>query len=218
MRAIYNRDEIAVLVTWNDMSADQSGSNAPDLPVKDEVPQSVSHLENPEQYSDAVAIQWPTAMPEGFKKPFFVLGDPKRSVDLWHADLGGDGQIRRFIGNGYTNLQAKESNGVSMTADYDAGEWAVIFKQKREQSEGLAFIEDVFIPISFFVWDGFNRERGIKTGLSAWYSVYLKPRQTVSPIVPMGKYALITLIIEIAIIALIRWRARTEDRAAPQAA
>jgi mono/diheme cytochrome c family protein len=33
VRAVYNRREIAFLVTWHDMKADQSGSNAPDLVV-----------------------------------------------------------------------------------------------------------------------------------------------------------------------------------------
>lgn len=217
VRAIYNTDEIAILVTWNDMSADRLGINSPDLPVEDAVPKIVLHNDkNSDRYSDAVAIQWPTTMPEGFKKPFFLFGDPKKSVDLWYADLAGDGEFKRFIGNGYTGIQAKEATDTSMTATYDAGEWAVIFKQKREQPDGLSFSEGVFIPISFFVWDGFNRERGIKTGLSSWYSVFLKPKQTVSPIVPMAKYAILTVIIEIILIAFIRWRARSSDLAAPQ--
>ena len=217
VRAIYNTEEIAILVTWNDMSADRLGSNAPGLPVEDVVPKSFAHHGEPsEQYSDAVAIQWPTAMPEGFKKPFFIFGDPQRSVDLWYADLAGNGNLKQFIGNGYAGIQAKESTGTSMTATYDAGEWAVIFKQKREQPDALSFAEGVFIPISFFVWDGFNREHGIKTGLSSWYSIFLKPQQTVSPIVPMAKYAILTVIIEIILIAFIRWRARSEDLATPQ--
>ncbi len=219
VRALYDSDEIAFLITWNDMSADQSGRNAPDLPVsaKAEQPESSSEEKNV-QYSDAVAVQWPTDMPEGFKKPYFILGDPKKSVDLWFADLAGDGAVTQYTGNGYTSLQAQESNGVSMVAEYDAGEWSVIFKQKRERSEGLTFSEGVFIPVSFYVWDGFNREHGIKTGLSSWYSVYLKPSQTVSPLVPMAKYAFIALLFEIALISLIRWRVRPDDLAAPQPA
>ena len=33
VRAIFNRDDIAFLVSWHDMSAETSGENAPDLPV-----------------------------------------------------------------------------------------------------------------------------------------------------------------------------------------
>ena len=36
VRALYNRREIAFLVSWHDMRADQAGTNAPDLPVPPE--------------------------------------------------------------------------------------------------------------------------------------------------------------------------------------
>ncbi|HVS03370.1 MAG TPA: c-type cytochrome, partial [Thermoanaerobaculia bacterium] len=35
-RAVYNRDEIAILVTWHDIVADTAGSNAPDLGIPEE--------------------------------------------------------------------------------------------------------------------------------------------------------------------------------------
>jgi mono/diheme cytochrome c family protein len=36
VRAVYNRREIAFLLTWHDMRADETGANAPDLPVPPE--------------------------------------------------------------------------------------------------------------------------------------------------------------------------------------
>ena len=211
--AVYNAEEIAILVAWNDMTAETEGSNALDMPVE------IFHLENRqnqpeitepedkhEMFSDAVAMQLPGKMPtEGsFKKPYFLYGDTKNTVDISFVDLAQQAEVKNYTGNGIDLILPAEKDDVTILANYDNGEWTVIFKRNREAQDGISFAEETFIPIAFSVWDGFNAERGSKGGITSWYSLYLKPMETKSLAYPMALYALITLAVELLLILLVR--------------
>ena len=68
----------------------------------------------------------------------------------------------------------------------------------------MSFEEDEFYPIAFSNWDGFNRERGNKRALSAWYNVYIEPLEKPSPVGPMAKAGLTVLGLELLFIAMVR--------------
>ena len=91
-------------------------------------------------------------------------------------------------------------------ANYDQGEWSVIFKRPRRPTAGVAITPGEFLPVAFSVWDGLSRERGNRRGLTSWYSLYVEPEVVPSPVGPMVKTALIILILELAVIAWVRWR------------
>ena len=61
IKSMYNSEDVAFLLEWDDMTNEQS-----------------------EVYSDAVALQFPTKIPEGLKKPYFAMGGSGKSVVLWH--------------------------------------------------------------------------------------------------------------------------------------
>lgn len=61
IKSMYNKEDIVFLLEWDDMTNEQS-----------------------EVYSDAVALQFPTKIPEGLKKPYFAMGESGNSVVLWH--------------------------------------------------------------------------------------------------------------------------------------
>jgi DMSO reductase family type II enzyme heme b subunit len=61
IKSMYNNEDIVFLLEWDDMTNEQS-----------------------EVYSDAVALQFPTKIPEGLKKPYFAMGESGKSVVLWH--------------------------------------------------------------------------------------------------------------------------------------
>ena len=69
------------------------------------------------------------------------------------------------------------------------------------------------MPIAFSVWDGLSRERGNKRGLTLWYSRYVEPELVPSAVGPMVKTALIILALELIVIALVRSRYRSRERA-----
>lgn len=203
VKAIYNKKEVAILLSWHDMTAEKTGMNGPDLNVpKFDAKMLLADSVYSGEYSDAVAIQFPSKMPEGQKKPYFLFGDKSNPVDIWFADLAKNNP-EYFIGHGEENIETGDEN-INFVSNYDEGEWTVIFKKDRISEDGLSFVEDQFIPITFAIWDGFNNERGNKRGITSWYYLYIEPMETESAAIPMAKYAIITLLIELVLIFYIR--------------
>ena len=159
----------------------------------------------PSEFSDAVAIQIPTQVPTGARKPYFIFGDAQNSVDLWFFDLARPDPLQ-FTGRGSADLAPNDTGDVTGVASYDQGEWSVIFKRPLRASSGAPFTPGRFLPVAFSVWDGFSRERGNKRGLTAWYSIYVEPEVVTSAVGPMVRTALLILVIELVVIGLVRRR------------
>ncbi len=241
VQAIYDAESIALLVRWHDMSAQRTGKNEPSLPVppeeeeeeetvapkggifgEEEVAQppaqdpfaepAAAATAAPSEFSDAVAIQIPSQVPTGARKPYFIFGDGQNSVDLWFFDLARPDPLQ-FTGRGSANVAPNDTGDVTGVASYDQGEWSVVFKRPLRASAGAAFTPGEFMPIAFSVWDGFSRERGNRRGLSLWYSLYVEPENVPSAIGPMVRTALLILVIELAVIGWGRSRygSRTRD-------
>jgi mono/diheme cytochrome c family protein len=159
----------------------------------------------PSEFSDAVSIQIPSQVPTGARKPYFIFGDAQNSVDLWFFDLARPAPLQ-FTGKGSGDIALNATGDVTGTANYDQGEWSVIFKRPLRADSGAPFTPGEFLPIAFSVWDGFSRERGNRRGLTIWNSVYVEPEVVPSAVGPMVKTALFILVIELAVIGWVRWR------------
>lgn len=283
-QAVHNDTEIAFRLTWNDMRAETSGSNAPDTPAPlwadhlaetgqstaaggedegggfwgeeetggaddgggedgggdvwgDEVVEdsdeggfwgdeaadesdggedfwgeeegggAAASPSGPDtEFSDAVALQFPLKQPAGVRQPYFLFGDVQNPVDLWFVDLAKPQTGLRYEARGSSAVTLADGGDPILTsATYEAGQWSVVFKRKRKSS-GLSFEEGQFFPVAFTVWDGFNRERGNKRGLSSWYQVYVEPIEKPSPVGPMTRAGVTVLGLELLFIALVRRR------------
>lgn len=211
VRAVFNDSEVGVMLTWNDMTADTEGSNDPSMSAPLAGDEGIETF-GPGRFSDAVAIQTPSKNLSGFVKPYFLFGDGKNPVDLWFADLSKS-QGELFEGRGSQSLN-RVSDAVPVSAIYEAGQWTASFRLPRRQDDGFSFEEGAFAPVAFSIWDGFTGERGNKRGITAWYHVYLPPAQTESKAGPIVRYGVFTLLIELALILVIRRRnsAVTEQR------
>ncbi|MEO6214314.1 MAG: c-type cytochrome [Vicinamibacterales bacterium] len=165
------------------------------------------------EFSDAVAIQIPSQVPTGARKPYFLFGDGQNSVDLWFFDLARPDPLQ-FTGKGSADITPNDAGDVTGVASYDQGEWSVIFKRPLRPDSGARFSPGEFMPIAFSVWDGLSRERGSRRGLTLWYSLYAEPQAVPSAVGPMVKTALFILAIELAVIGWVRWRFGTRTRGA----
>jgi hypothetical protein len=159
----------------------------------------------PSEFSDAVAIQIPSQVPTGARKPYFIFGDSQNSVDLWFFDLARTDPLQ-FTGRGSAAVAPNDTGDISGVANYDQGEWSVIFKRPLRASSGAAFTPGEFLPIALSVWDGFSRERGNRRALTPWNYVYVEPEVVPSPVGPMVRTALMILAFELIIIGWVRWR------------
>jgi mono/diheme cytochrome c family protein len=240
VQAIWDKDSIALLVRWHDMSAQKTGTNGPSLQVPPEeeeeappVPPAegggppaggnvfgeeevgaapAGQTETPaSEFSDAVAVQLPSQALTGPRKPYFIFGDAQNSVDLWFYDLAQSAPVQ-FTAKGSTDISPNSSGEVTGVANYDQGEWSVILKRPIRPTSGAAFTPGEFMPIAFSVWDGLSRERGNRRGLSLWYSLYVEPEKVPSAAGPMIRTALIILALEAIVIWWVRRNAtRTRD-------
>ena len=157
----------------------------------------------PSEFSDAVAIQIPTQVPTGARKPYFIFGDAQNSVDLWFFDLARPDPLQ-FTGRGSADIAPNDTGDVTGVASYDQGEWSVVFKRPLRAASSAPFSPGAFLPVAFSVWDGFSRERGNRRGLTAWYSIYLEPEVVPSAVGPMVRTALLILVFELAVIFWVR--------------
>jgi mono/diheme cytochrome c family protein len=225
VQAIYDADSIALLVRWHDMRADKEGKNGLTLTVPpeeeegepaaatpaqadqpaDPFAEQAAPTVGPSEFSDAVAVQIPSQPPTGARKPYFIFGDTQSSVDLWFFDLAGSAPAQ-FTGRGSGDIKPSDAKDLTGAANYDQGEWSVVFKRPLAPASGARFAPGEFLPIAFSVWDGLSRERGNRRGLSLWYSVYVEPENVPSAVGPMVRTALIILVIELAIVGYVRWR------------
>jgi mono/diheme cytochrome c family protein len=159
----------------------------------------------PSEFSDAVAIQIPSLVPTGARKPYFIFGDAQNSVDLWYFDLARAAPLQ-FTGKGSADIAPNDTGDLTGVASYDQGEWSVIFKRPLRATSGAPFTAGEFLPIAFSVWDGFSRERGNRRGLTAWYSLYVEPEVVPSAVGPMLRTALFILAMELIVIGWVRRR------------
>jgi ethylbenzene dehydrogenase len=167
------------------------------------------------EFSDAIAVQIPSQVPAGIRKPYFIFGDAQDAVDLWFFDLATSNPVQ-YTGKGSGNVTPSDNGQITGVANYDQGEWSVIFKRPLQPATGAAFSRGQFMPVAFSVWDGFSRERGSRRALSLWYSLYVEPDVVPSAAGPMIRTALIILVLELIVIGWVRYSSRARERGGEQ--
>ena len=231
VQAIYDANDIAFLVRWNDMSAETTGSNSPALvvPIEEEAVQETAAAVGAgatdewgeaapaaaatpaaPKYSDAVAIQLPVTLPSGPRKPYFIFGDATNGVDLWFADLAR-ATADQFAGKGSAAITALDAADVTSAAHYDKGEWSVIFKRSLAAPSGIPFNPGSFVPIAVSVWDGGSSERGNKRGLTQWQTLYVEPQAVVSATGPAIKTGFLVFGLEILVVFWVRRKQASKE-------
>lgn len=168
------------------------------------------------EFSDAVALQLPAQLPSGIRKPYFLLGDAQNPVDLWFVDLATK-IARRYAGAGSSGVTGVEGEDVTAVASYDRGEWTVTLKRSLRGSGSVTFSPGQYVPVAFSIWDGYQRERGSKRGLTQWMYLYTLPQEAPSPVGPMLKAALAVLAVEILLVFWVRRRQRAGPNGEVQA-
>jgi len=197
VRAMHNTESIGIMLQWNDMSPQTEGINGPGL----EVPVWPNDTDTTQAYSDAFGLQFPSSSASA-GLPYLLFGDSNASVDLWFADMAS-GESTHYLGNGSGNLTASGPD-LETWSSFEDGQWTLIVKRARVEEGHAGFSDGSFTPVVFTAWDGFNRERGNRRGLTSWTYLYLEPAVTESPVLPMAMYGLITLVLGLGITGVIR--------------
>ncbi|OHC04295.1 MAG: hypothetical protein A3H23_07560 [Planctomycetes bacterium RIFCSPLOWO2_12_FULL_40_19] len=111
IKSIYNKEDIAFLIEWDDMTNEQG-----------------------EVYSDAVALQFPTKIPEGLKKPYFAMGESGNGVVLWHWRAYEESLRADKKGAGDDSETATDGGGVVAGEQKETGHAEAEEKGTQEES------------------------------------------------------------------------------------
>ncbi len=154
-------------------------------------------LSDDPEYPDAVAVQWPAKLQDlyGAEKPYFIMGDSKKPVDIWKASFMAkdysatnapsdegyqlDINVEEFVGFGFDALSAKESEGKVEVVDsiYRQGRVKILFRRAlaTEGEFDVQIPTEQFIPVVFMQWAGRDKEKDEHMAISTWYYTILKP-------------------------------------------
>ena len=178
--ALYNDHQIAFLIEWDD-------------------PMVNSRLKI-EDFSDAIAIQFPLSQKEG--KPFFGMGDHKRAVNIWQwrAESQVDAAERQVLKTSHSladplyislvkrtspaddlnalqggtlTLQDKASQQVAGKGVWTDGKWRVVFRRalKTGDPEDVELRIGSRYPVAFAVWNGDHEDRDGRKAVTPWQTL-----------------------------------------------
>lgn len=196
IRSFYNEKEIVFLLEWDDRTKNIFHK---EIPRKELIQQTYPEMifqPQDEIFQDAVGIQFPVKIQEGSQKPYFILGDIDKPVIIWKwkAELQ---VVEELIATGYNapiqnkslDNQNLECNAVGIVdAIWSNGKWKVMMKRnlKTTYDQDINFEQGKLIPFLFYVWDGSNNEKELKSSISSWYYLMLeKPLQAKVYIYPV---------------------------------
>jgi DMSO reductase family type II enzyme heme b subunit len=196
LKAIYNADDIAFLIEWDDAFQDLTHDEAAVFDTGEirklgafnsyvaangMIPRAL------ETYRDSIALQFPVKPPQGTAKPHFLRGSASNPVQLWQwmadrqADAQADGghAVEEALARGWRQApraQPADQQQVSSQATWDQGRWRLVMKRPlaTEDRNDVQFVSGVFIPLAVNAWDGSNGEHGLIMSLSTWHYVLLE--------------------------------------------
>ena len=154
-------------------------------------------LSSDPEFPDAVAIQWPAKLQDlfGAEKPYFIMGDSKKPVDVWRASFMPkdysstnapkeegyqlDVTVDEFNGRGFDALEPKETEATVKVVDsiYHQGRVKILF-HRALTTDGEMDVQippEQFVPVSFFQWAGDDKGKDEHMAISTWYYTILEP-------------------------------------------
>ena len=154
-------------------------------------------LSSDPEFPDAVAIQWPAKLQDlfGAEKPYFIMGDSKKPVDIWKASFMAkdyvstnapkeagyqlDVTVEESNGLGFDALTVKDSEPNVKVVDsiFHQGRVKILFHRSltTDGDMDIQIPAEKFIPIAFFQWSGDDKEKDEHMAISTWYYTILEP-------------------------------------------
>ena len=184
-QVIYNNDEIAFKISWDDPSFDPAlkeqvkieASPPPPIPehlkgIKEDDPIEPVIPE----YPDSIALQF-AAPGKAPVMPYFLNGDSDHPVNLWKW-ASSDNKTIEWNATGLKNWtrQDDSSQMVSNQSSYQFGKYFIVLKRKlkvNDKKMDIQFEEGKTIPIAFNIWDGYQGDTKTKKSISSWFELKL---------------------------------------------
>ena len=174
VQGAHDGEELVLRVSWNDPS------RSPDPAWMEWQRKIAEHLYADgtpiptDSLSDRLAVQFPTVVPEGRERPYFLMGSSQRPVYLWRWDSReGHGEA---VATGLGTASALDGGRLGGSEAWEAGRWSVTFRRPLSAAgdQRMAFPTGVALPVAFFAWDGNNGEDAARGSVSSWYFLILE--------------------------------------------
>ena len=204
IEALHNQKDFAVRIRWSDPNlspdpewADWKSQVASFMGPKEGDPIEISPA------PDKLLVQFPMEMPEGMELPYFMRGDNRRPVYLWHWQSDRDTALEgeaRGIG---TESYVSDGQDLSVNATYEDGQWQVMLTRPlvTDDENDLDFVAGQAIPVAFFFWDGDNGESETRGSVSSWYSLFLEEPRSNTVFIAPAVAMVLTLVFSFFIIS-----------------
>lgn len=196
IKALYNQNDIAFRLDWDDPTPSKKGGEGPGLP-------------------DAFVMQFPTQAPTGPQRPYFFDGDSKNSVYQWKYTSDPQGIVEQNAsGRANVKLQDKASQTASGSVAYNDGQYRMVIKRSLVTDDAeneIQFAPGKFFPITFSAWDGGNGEEGAKRSLGSWNLMFIEPPESSAKISYPIAAIIITFLLEMLIIRAVRRKTHREQ-------
>jgi DMSO reductase family type II enzyme heme b subunit len=184
VRAVYNDQEIAFHLTWDDPGESKGDGK--------------------QTFSDAISLQFPPVQPTSTERPYFLMGDSSDAVYLLRWEQGKG--VMEASANGPTKIAALEGGEATGKAVFENGRYRLVMKRPllSKDDNRIGFQPTVFTPIAFQAWDGGAGETGPKMSLTSWYYLRLVAPQSnrrfvIPPVVALLTLAAMVLLVRVAV-------------------
>ena len=168
--AVHNGSELALRLRWHD------------------------RIENP---SDSIDVEIPAVLAENDERPYFVFGDSRKAVNLWHWD--GAGGLEEQNANGIGTRASQPQQDLGGQAEFADGEYTLVLNRALNtgDQEDLVIPSGEFIPIAFAAVEGELEEAENSGSINSWQLLFLDQ--------PTSATSYIWVPIAIAVIAGLEW-------------
>ncbi len=190
IQALHNGNEIAIRMRWDDptfdpilkKTAEVTESPAPPLPPElqvapEEINQPAEEPE-PQKFPDALALQFPSALPEDGTLPYFLNGDPDHPVNLWQWNSHPN-KVVELTARGMKQVtpHPESSQKVQSKLTYQYGQYQLVLKRSlttEDTQNDTQFEAGKSLPMAINVWDGNRHETGTQRAVSSWVQLVLE--------------------------------------------
>src|SRR5207247_2509045 len=126
-------------------------------------------------WPDQLIVQFPTKIPEGMERPYFLMGAATQPVYQWRwtSALRTSGRAVAGLARGIERFDSLPAGSApAAQAVYDHGQWRLVLTRALatpDTADDLQFRTGRAIPVAFFGQDGSNGEFGTRMAVSTWY-------------------------------------------------
>jgi len=211
VQALHDDEQLAMRVAWHDPSRSPDPAWLEWQRLVERTVYAPEDLQTAEPLPDRLAVQFPTAVPTGRERPYFLMGDRRRPVYMWNWSSDPAGAVeQRANGIGTAGPIPTGQRTLESQAAWDAGEWRLLLRRPLVTPDTVGLLQLTVgeaIPIAFFAWDGSNGEDGARMSISSWYSIYLeRPTPGTIYVTPM-----VAVILTAGLGLLVVWRAQRRE-------